>query len=404
MDRAHVLIVEDDPSVCALLFSCLDKAGYRTSVAQSGEAALQQIEEDPPDVIVLDLNLPGMNGLDVCRAVRQDPWMSKLPLLMLTGKTEEDDIVAGLEVGADDYMTKPFSPKLLLARVKTLLRRGRSRETAAPDSGGMLAGEVATPKLIVKSLGKCELLIDDRRLSWDEEFSPAQRQLMAMLLAAPDGKVSQDAVQLALWPDSLPSRARSSFDSLLSRVRRTLDKALEPFDSKMYLVVKRGYLFLENARIDCHEFRRLARKGSQQVAAGDFWPAEITFSSAFSLWQGTFLPGGFGVDEASVFQDDMEQLYLETSLTFARLLAESKRYQPAAKLLRGALRFNPADDSVTRLLYQLCLAGDNPGQAKQVLKQYTEALIREGFHKDEVQEALDEFAGLSLPEGWLAGG
>jgi LuxR family maltose regulon positive regulatory protein len=227
---------------------------------------------------------------------------------------------------------------------------------------------------------------------------------MAMLLAAPDGKVSQDEVQLALWPDSLPSRARSSFDSLLSRVRRTLDKALEPFDSKKYLVVKRGYLFLENARIDCHEFRRLARKGTQQVAAGDFWPAEITFSSAFSLWQGTFLPGGFGVDAASVFQDDMEQLYLETSLTFARLLAESRRYQPAAKLLRGALRFDPANDSVTRLLYQLCLAGDNLGQAKQVLKQYTEALIREGFHKDEVQEALDDFAGISLPEGWLTGG
>lgn len=129
MDKPHILIIEDDASVCELLFSCLDKDGYRVSVAQSGEAALSQIEEDLPEVVVLDLNLPGMNGLDVCRAMRRDPWMGQLPVLMLTGKTEEDDIVAGLEVGADDYMTKPFSPKLLTARVKALLRRGGNLQT-----------------------------------------------------------------------------------------------------------------------------------------------------------------------------------------------------------------------------------------------------------------------------------
>jgi len=132
MDKPHVLIIEDDASVCELLFACLNKADYRVSVAQSGEAALAQIEEDPPEVVVLDLALPGMNGLDVCRAMRRDPWMGKIPVLMLTGKTEEDDIVAGLEVGADDYMTKPFSPKLLTARVKALLRRGNTQKSTIP--------------------------------------------------------------------------------------------------------------------------------------------------------------------------------------------------------------------------------------------------------------------------------
>ena len=117
MDKAHVLIIEDDASVCELLFSSLTKSGYRVSATQSGEAALTQIEEDPPDLVVLDLNLPGMSGLDVCRLMRQDPWMSKIPVLMLTGKSEEDDILAGLEVGADDYVTKPFSQKLVDARV-----------------------------------------------------------------------------------------------------------------------------------------------------------------------------------------------------------------------------------------------------------------------------------------------
>lgn len=398
MDRPHVLFIEDDASVCELLFSCLTKAEYRVSIAHRGEAALSQIEEDPPDIVVLDLSLPGMNGLDVCRAMRRDPWMSKIPVLMLTGKSEEDDIVAGLEVGADDYMTKPFSPKLLTARVKALLRRGNTSADITTETEGPPA------TLMVKTLGKCELRIADRRLSWAEEFSPAQRQFMSTLVVAPAGKISQEEVQVALWPDSSSARARSSFDSLLSRVRRTLDEALDPFDSKKYLVVKRGYLCLENSRIDAHEFRRLVRRGSQQVVAKELWPAEITFSSAFSLWQGTFVPGDFGSDAAIVFQDELEQLYLETSLIFARLLAEGKRYQQAAKLLRDALRYDPSNDGVVRLLYQLCLAQDRPGQANQVLKQYREALVRENFPEQEVQEALQKFPKDGPARGWLADG
>jgi DNA-binding SARP family transcriptional activator len=225
---------------------------------------------------------------------------------------------------------------------------------------------------------------------------------MSMLVGNLSGKVSQEEVQAALWPDSSSTRARSSFDSLLSRVRRTLDQTLEPFDSKKYLVVKRGYLCLENSRIDALEFSRLVRKGAQQFAAREFWPAEITFSSAFSLWRGTFVPGDFGSDAAIVFQDELEQLYLETSLTFARLLAESKRYQQAAKLLRDALRYDPTNDGVVRLLYSLCLAQDSLGQANQVLKQYREALARENFHEGEIQEILQSFQKDKIVQDWLA--
>ena len=202
MDKVHVLIVEDEVAVSELLFSCLTKAKYRVSVAQSGEAALNQIEEDPPEVVVLDLSLPGMNGLDVCRAMRQDPWMSKIPVLMLTGKVEEEDIVAGLEVGADDYMTKPFSPKLLTARIMALLRRGSNQQKTTDPAKKVAEIETAVDTLLVKTLGKCELRVGDRRLSWTEEFSPAQRQLMSMLVGTLSGKVSQMELQVALWPDS----------------------------------------------------------------------------------------------------------------------------------------------------------------------------------------------------------
>lgn len=385
MDNSHILIIEDDSSVCELLFTCLSKAGYRVSIAQSGEAGLSQIDEDPPEAVVLDLNLPGMNGLDVCRAMRRDPWMSRIPVLMLTGQAEEDDVVAGLEVGADDYMTKPFSPKLLTARVKSLLRRRSSNPNPAD---GTTSSENSPESLMVKTLGRCELRVGNRSLSWTEEFSPAQRQLMAMLVGASSGKISQEELQASLWPDSTSTRARSSFDSLLSRVRRTLDQALAPFDSKKYLVVKRGYLCLEHSLIDAHEFRRLIRKANQQNSAGELWPAEITFSSAFSLWRGTFVPGDFGSDAAIIFQDELEQLYLDSSQTFARLLAQNERYQEAAKLLRDALRYEPTNDGIVRLLYSLYLAQESPGKASQIIKQYSEALARENFPAHEIEVAL----------------
>lgn len=398
MDNPHILIIEDDSSVCELLFACLNKAGYRVSIAQSGEAGLSQIEEDPPEAMVLDLNLPGMNGLDVCRAMRRDPWMSRIPVLMLTGQAEEDDVVAGLEVGADDYMTKPFSPKLLTARVKSLLHRRSSKPI---PEGGTVSAVNSPESLMVKTLGRCELRVGNRSLSWTEEFSPAQRQLMAMLVGASSGKVSQEEVQVSLWPDSTSTRARSSFDSLLSRVRRTLDQALAPFDSKKYLVVKRGYLCLEHSLIDAHEFRRLIRKANLQVSAGELWPAEITFSSAFSLWRGTFVPGDFGSDAAIIFQDELEQLYLDSSQTFARLLAQKERYQEAAKLLRDALRYEPTNDGVVRLLYSLCLAQDSPGKASQVIKQYSEALVRENFPAHDIEDALLDFPEEKPAQGWL---
>ncbi len=219
MDKVHVLIIEDDTSVCELLFSSLTKSGYRVSATHSGEAALSQIEEDPPAVIVLDLNLPGMSGLDVCRVMRRDPWMSKIPILMLTGKAEEDDIVAGLEVGADDYMTKPFSPKLVDARVKALLRRGNQLQD---ETSSELSETKNSPtELLVKTLGKCELQIGDRRLSWAEEFSPAQRQLMSMLVSSTARKVAQEEVQVSLWPDS--STKKGSFKFRLSPLPSATD-------------------------------------------------------------------------------------------------------------------------------------------------------------------------------------
>jgi two-component system phosphate regulon response regulator PhoB len=123
MAREHVLIVEDEEEIQELVAYNLTREGFRTSTAISGEDALKKVRSERFDLVVLDLMLPGMDGLDVCRALKKEEKTMAIPVIMLTAKGEESDIVTGLELGADDYIVKPFSPKILVARIKTVLRR-----------------------------------------------------------------------------------------------------------------------------------------------------------------------------------------------------------------------------------------------------------------------------------------
>jgi DNA-binding response OmpR family regulator len=118
-----VQIVEDSPDIAELIRHYLKRAGYETVIVGSGRDALTKARQTAPDLVVLDIMLPDLDGLQVCQALRGDPSTSKIPILMLTAKGEEADRVRGLELGADDYVTKPFSPKELVARVGALLRR-----------------------------------------------------------------------------------------------------------------------------------------------------------------------------------------------------------------------------------------------------------------------------------------
>jgi len=130
-----VLVVEDDPNLRNTLKYNLEREGYGVVTAADGEAAIENALREKPDVIILDLMLPKMSGLEVCRVLRRE---MTVPILMLTAKTEETDKIIGLEIGADDYMTKPFSLRELLARVRAMLRRSRMVETAPPGDKTLL--------------------------------------------------------------------------------------------------------------------------------------------------------------------------------------------------------------------------------------------------------------------------
>jgi len=116
----RILVVDDEAQIVKVLKAYLEKAGYGVLTAMDGKAALQIFQHDKPDFVILDLNLPGMDGLDVCKAIRRQ---SEVPVLMLTARVEEADRLIGLELGADDYVIKPFSPREIVARVRTILRR-----------------------------------------------------------------------------------------------------------------------------------------------------------------------------------------------------------------------------------------------------------------------------------------
>ena len=173
MANEHVLAVEDEEDILELVRYNLEKEGYRVTGAVSGEEALRHARSQPPDLIVLDLMLPGMDGLTVCRELKQDARTRDLPIIILTAKGEEADIVAGLELGADDYVTKPFSPRVLLARLRAVLRRRRTEPAPASDTL-TIHGMVIHP-------GRHEVLVQGRPV----DLTATEFRLLAFLARRP---------------------------------------------------------------------------------------------------------------------------------------------------------------------------------------------------------------------------
>jgi len=126
--RESILVIEDDRDIRELIEYNLTREGYTVRAAGDGEEGLRQARTNAPDLVILDLMLPGVDGVDVCRWLKRDPVTRNIPVVMVTAKSEERDVVMGLSVGADDYVTKPFGPRILLARIEAVLRRGPLKE------------------------------------------------------------------------------------------------------------------------------------------------------------------------------------------------------------------------------------------------------------------------------------
>src|SRR2546429_1527144 len=146
---AEVLVVEDEPDIRNLIVLHLAGEGCRCRTAKSGPEALREARTAPPDLVVLDLMLPDLDGLEVCRRLRSDTTTATIPIIMLTAKADEVDRVVGLEMGADDYVVKPFSPKELIARIRAVLRRARPAAEAPVLRAGAVPIDPTRPQVDV---------------------------------------------------------------------------------------------------------------------------------------------------------------------------------------------------------------------------------------------------------------
>jgi len=229
---SRILVAEDDADIAALVRHYLEKAGYTVDITESGREVLPRLRRGPVDLVILDVMLPGMDGLDVCRAMRADPTTAAVPVIMLTAKAEESDRIVGLELGADDYITKPFSPGEVVARVRALLRRAH-RPVAATGTLGYGPLTVDADRHVVKADGQ------DVRLT-------AKEFLLLQYLLQHRGRVlSRDLLLSDVWDYAYTGGTRT-VDVHVRRLREKL-----PFLAQALVTVKQfGYKLLDPAPDD----------------------------------------------------------------------------------------------------------------------------------------------------------
>ena len=223
----HILVVEDDRDIADLVGRALEKAGYTARILTSGKDALATIADRPPDLLVLDLMLPYVSGLDICRAVRSQEKTSGIPIIMLTARAEESERIVGLDVGADDYMAKPFSPNELVARVRALLRRAHRQTptTASVTYGGIV---VDVERHVVSSSGVSVTLT-------------AKEFLLLEYLLRHRGRVlSRDVLLTDVWGYKYTGGTRT----VDVHVRRLREK-LPPLAEALVTVKQFGYKLLD---------------------------------------------------------------------------------------------------------------------------------------------------------------
>ncbi len=234
--KTHILLVEDDYRLIDLISEYLQKQGFAVSTAERGDIAVDRIITLDPDLVILDLMLPGMDGLSVCREVRH---RYSGPILMLTAREDDIDQVAGLEMGADDYVKKPIEPRVLLARIRALLRRSSTNEMKEKIS------EKETENV---TFGQLQINMTSRRVTFSGElidFTSNEYELLLLLVDAAGTVVDRDFLFKSLRGIEYDGLDRS-IDVSISRLRKKLgDSASAPFRIKT--VWGKGYLFVPDA-------------------------------------------------------------------------------------------------------------------------------------------------------------
>ena len=223
---AKILVVDDEKDIADLLSYNLEKEGFSTVKAYDGEAALKMVKTQKPDLIILDLMLPKMNGLDVCRALRRNPETASLPIIILTAKGDEVDKIIGLEVGADDYITKPFSIKELIARTGAILRRIYDENKQPLKKTFIYAG-------LQIDYNSYEVHVRGKKV----DLSPTELKLLFFFSQNPGRVYTRDQILDQVWNDNTFVTPRT-VDVHIRRLRSQIEKDIE---TPQYILTVRGF-------------------------------------------------------------------------------------------------------------------------------------------------------------------
>ncbi|MDO9508877.1 MAG: response regulator transcription factor [Thermovirgaceae bacterium] len=230
----RILVVEDEKTIAELIAEALKRRGYRVEAVHDGDGGLYAVETTLPDLVILDVMLPGMDGWEVCRRIRENPATKGIPVLMLTARRDERDLLAGFDVGADDYMKKPFSVNELAARVKSLLRRRSPGET---DEKVIVIGPLAVDTEKGEALLKGSIL----------DLTATEFLLLEVLASSRGSVVSRDTLLARVWGYSAADTR--TVDMHVFRLRRKIEE--DPENPKLLQTVRgRGFRLQEEGAAD----------------------------------------------------------------------------------------------------------------------------------------------------------
>ncbi len=234
MSGAKILVVDDEAYIVELVKFNLEKEGYEVIVAHDGLKALDMVREELPDLIILDIMIPRMDGLEVCRLLKQDQVYKTIPIIMLTAKGEEFDTILGLEMGADDYIKKPFSPREMLARVNARLRA--LRILRAEKAVGQ---KICVFKELIVVPEKYEVFLGEKKL----ELTPKEFELLTLMLSNPGKVFTREALLEKVWGYEFSGDTRT----VDVHIRHLRQKLSDDFSYPDYIETVRGvgYRFAE---------------------------------------------------------------------------------------------------------------------------------------------------------------
>jgi two-component system phosphate regulon response regulator PhoB len=221
-----IVVIDDEEDIRELIRYNLSKDGFAVECAVSGEEGVELVQREKPDLVILDLMLPGIDGLEVCRRLKADPVLKTIPIVMVSARGEEPDVISGLELGADDYVSKPFSPRVLLARVRSVLRRGK---VPLPDTAAVLreGGLSIDPQ-------RHEVHVDDALV----ELTNTEFKLLHFLMRQPGMVFTRDQIVEGVHGDDYPVTDRSVDVQVVG-----LRKKLGAYESYIETVRGVGYRF-----------------------------------------------------------------------------------------------------------------------------------------------------------------